>query len=91
MLLPRNMAGIRFVLTLMLVLMVFVALSQPGEDGTHGPSTDDESGMNVTSGCVEVFVTSRKVKTLVGNPHFFDGQKGTYILFVVLSGSALKR
>ena len=48
----------------MLVLTVFVALSQPGEDGTHTASTD-ESGKNVTSGCVEVFITSRKVKTLV--------------------------
>ena len=45
------MAGIHFVLTLIVVLTIFVALSQPGEDDTHAPSTD-ESGMNVTSGCV---------------------------------------
>lgn len=51
------MAGTRFVLTLILVLTVLVTLSQPEEDGTHTPSTD-ESGTNVTGGCVEALLDS---------------------------------
>lgn len=47
-----NMAGTRFVLTLILVLTVLVALSLAEEDGIHTPSTE-ESGTNVTSGYVE--------------------------------------
>ena len=56
----NNMA--RFVLTVILVLTVFVALSQPGDNGTPGNETAGtyESSKNVTSGCVVVFYNFRE-------------------------------
>ena len=68
----------RFVLTVILMLTVFVALSQPGDNGTPGNETAGtyESSKNATSDCVVVFfITSGKVKALVGNSRFFDGQR----------------